>query len=577
MAEARSSEAPRVPRGKWVMQLHRKPTRSDVLFHRLAESLARRYWYTQVHFRQEILRLETDEIWDAAMQMSRAVARDNTLAAMRGEPSLFTLPAGLDTLAQAATRTALAAVINYLEIAHNCLLKRNHPDIELLAPRLTETFRRFFIDKLSPAGELRPCLENPIGDDERYFPPADLPADPATSSGNPATDAFRLNVLVADGDDARAVMRKLIAFAKTDPFLAPEFTVEIVTKLTARQMHAAKVKRKFDEVAEAIHIRDRFLFSPCRQGGKLPVQIFLDQQLLASEQQKERLKRWARLNTDGVFRLESSTAEAALLRELSSGRELTVVRDAMLASLSSGTLIRARVIPWDDQWMISGTAQVIDPASANQDAFKEMLHPLRVRRTADEDDPRLLSARGHVKTVHAQFVERFGGELATFKTLAECREALGQFHHQLTIELRLPDGRQFADAWQHDTGLDFPPFIQEQFANGETTVTSPGVVYDAVHGMGFMPSAEEVSFAMTSPFPTVEQKQAFARLLLEKWRPGWLIERLAGDYPERVESIIRELLGESDFALARDLEPLLGRLKCPDHTLPSRPVPFLVA
>ena len=583
MPQARPSEAPKVPRGKWVRQLHRRPVRWDVLLHKLAEAIARRYWHTQVHFRQEILKLETDELWDAAMQMARAFGKQTTFDAIatdrqNSRRSIFALEAdNMPLVIDAATEASISALINYLEIVHNCFLKRNHQDLLLLKPRIAETFRRFFSDKCSPDGDLRPCLQDPLASDEGYFAASESLESPPPPTGEAALDAYHANITIGDDDDAPAVMRKLIAYAKSDPYLAPEFAVEIVTKLTARQLHAAKTKQKLNQAAEAIHVRDHFLFSPCRQGGLQPVRLFLNDQLFASEQQKLRLDRWAAQQTDGVFRVISKGGDGATLRDVSSDREIVVKGEALLEHTPEGTLIRARVLPWDDHWLISGTVQVIDQASGAEPPFKAILHPLRVRRWADENQPRLLKAREFVRIIHGEFIEQFGKAFASFASLEHCRKALAQLHHHLTMELKLSDGRQFTDAWKQDVGMDFPSFIEEQFAAGESNLTTPGIVYDQAHGMAFLPNSAELLLAMTSPCPSVTDKQAFARVLLEKWRPSWIIQRLAAEYPDRLQDIARELLGDPAFSITRDLEPLLGRVKCPDHTLPSRPVPFLVA
>ncbi len=552
------------------------------MLHKLAENLVRRYWYTQAHFQQEMLKLHSDELWEAAIYMARSFGKETARAAVSdaGEPSIFTADGtNLEKVALSGTNAAITALVNYLELAHNCLIKRNHPDLLLLRPRIEETFRRFIADKLAPGGELRPAIEEPAAEEDGYFPvpEATMINEPIAQTGDPARDAYMLGVMVCDGDDARALMRKLIAYVKTDPLLAPEFAVEMVTRMAARQVNAAKTKQRLDEMAEAIHIRTRFIFSPSRQGGIAPVRLFLDEQLFASQEQKQRLERWATQNTDGIFRILRTGDDFADLQDICSGREVTVRNEQMLGKLAAGTFIRARVLPWNDHWLVGGTVQIIDPEAANETAFRETLHPLRVRRAADEKDPRLLAAREYIKIIHSEFVQRFGGELATFESLGACRKALADLHHHLVVTLELSDGRQFADAWRTDTGIVFPPFIEEDFAAREMNLTSPGIVYDSVHGMAFLPNAGELQHAMTDPAPTPQQKEAFVRLVMQRWRPGWVISKLAHDYPQRVQELVREMVGDDSFNMATDLEPLLGRLKCPDHTLPPRPVPFLVS
>ena len=146
----------------------------------------------------------------------------------------------IDTLVASGTDAIVECFANYLEIAHNCFVRRNHPDLELLRPKLEQTLRRFLIDKCVDEGDLAPCLEQPAADAEGYFPAGVLPPEPATPSGNAHLDAYRLNVLVHDEDEPLVVLSKLITFVKTDPMLWPEFTVEMVSRLAARSLHFSK-------------------------------------------------------------------------------------------------------------------------------------------------------------------------------------------------------------------------------------------------------------------------------------------------------------------------------------------------
>lgn len=571
--------------------LHRRPARWDVLLHKLADAIARRYWYTQPHFTQEIWKLEVEELRELGMLGAREFGRRQSYAAVadlaggQKRPTILDLPGCapakrlslLDRIVADGIEAIIECIASYLEIAHNCFVKRNHPDLDLLRPRLEGTLMRFLTDKCMDDGELVPALMEPAASETEYFPTGILPADPEQPSGNASLDAYRLNVLVHDGDDAATMMAKLTMFVKTDAMLAPEFTVEMVTKLAARQLYYAKKKQRYSETAEAVAIRDRFVFSPSRQGGRQPIDIFVERQLLASQRQIERLSRWAAQHTDGLWRIAARETSGITLIDQSSGREVLVQAEPTLMKLADDSVVRARVLPWDDGWILWGTAQIVTGESATEGAARAMLHPLRVRRTADNDDPRLVAARRLVKLVHNEFQRVFGADWVEFASLEECREKLGAFHHDLMVKLHVPDGRQFADAWQADVGIDFPPFIEDRFAAEEPQAPAPGIVYDERYGMVFLPDAKSVRLAIQSPFPTLEQKQAFARLLLEKWRPGWLIERLAEERPDRAQEIIRQLIGDDRFEIERDLQPLLGRLKCPEHTLPDRPVPFLVS
>lgn len=583
----RSTETPRVARGKWVAMLHRKPTRWDVLFHKLADAVIRRYWYCQAHFSQPTFRLDSDELWDAAMQMARAFQKQTSLAAvsqMTGEKqlSIFDLNSDtLDALAAEARKVMLLALLNYAEVSRNAFVPRNHADLEALRPRLEETILRFLRDKCFPDGELYPCIENPLGDDEGYFASQNpFPADPPNSSGNARLDAYRLNILVHDEDDAALIKRKLLAFAQTDPFLAPEFAVYMVTGLADAEVHAQKTDQKINQQMESIRLRDSFLFMPCRQRGLSPIELFLEQQLMASERQKTRLRRWADEHLESCFKIIARDEQSITLKDLGADRTL-IIRDEDLSIFPPpvGTYFRSRVVPWDDHFRFSGMQQTykitgVNLAEADR-LFREDLHPLRVRRKLDENDPRLLAARRLVAFAHDRFVARFGHEVARFANLAECRIKLGEFHHELIVEAKLPDGRQFADAWRADVEMEFPSYQQDRFASEEADVSSPAVIYDAVEGMAFLGNFEDLAQALTGAEVLPRHREAVKLLLVQSWKPGWLVRRMLMENPARGEMLLQEILGGGAFSIERNLDPLLGRLKCPAHTLPHRPTPFL--
>lgn len=577
----RTAQAPKVPRGRWSAMLHRQPTRFDVLFHALAESIVRRYWYMQSGFHGQTLRLDRDEIWEAAMHMARAFQKQTSMAAVanlagRTAPSIFDPDSALDAVVTDGVDAMMAALINYIEVAHRALVRRDHPDLMGIRPRLQESLARFLNSKCTRDGELYPCIQYPAAPDENYFPDNGQAPDLQQSAGNARLDAYRLNVLVHDEDDAAAFERKLLQYVKTDPLLAPEFAIDLVTKVAAIEMQCSQQRLKFNRDAESQYIATRFLFTPTSQDGLTPVELFLQDQLLPSDRQKDRLSRWATENVEGPFRIMRRSESAVTLEDLTSSREVDVIPHPVFDGATPDSVLKLRLVPWDDRWHICGTAERMEMDADLLASYRAVLHPLRMRRRADEDDPRLLAARRLVAVIHEQFVARFGGELARFDRLQACRDALADFHHMLVIELRLPDGRQFADVWRADVGMDFPAFDPSTFAANDPDTARPAVVYDREEGMAFLGNIAPIEAAITADTIDDAAALAFQKLFMQKWCPGWLVRKIAMQSPERAQTLIQQGLGLPDFQTARDLEGLLGKLKCPDHTLPHRPVPFLV-
>ena len=167
--------------------------------------------------------------------------------------------------------------------------------------------------------------------------------------------------------------------------------------------------------------------------------------------------------------------------------------------------------------------------------------------------------------------------MAKFDTLAACRVALAEFHQALIADVRLSDGRQFAGAWREDVGMDFPAFDPTRFAAEHPDTTSPAIVYDRDEGMAFLGNIQPIEAAITGDGTDDAAALAFQKLFMQKWCPGWLVRKIALQNPQRAQSLIAQGLGLPDFQIQRDLEGLLGKLKCPDHTLPHRPTPFLAS
>jgi hypothetical protein len=579
----RSAQAPKVPRGRWAAMLHRPPTRFDALFHSLAESIVRRYWYMQSGFHNQTLRLDRDEVWEAAMHMARAFQKRTSMDAvadLAGRPmasGIFDLETQFPAAVTSGVDALMSGLVNYIEVAHRALLRRDHPDLLAIRSRLQDSLSRFLAARCTRDGELFPCLQKPAAPDEGYFTASRQELEPIQPSGNARLDAYRLNVLVHDADDAATFERKLLQYVKSDPMLAPEFAIDLVTKVAAVEMQASQQRLPFNRDAESQYVATRFIFSPTSQRGLTPLDLFVQDQFLPSERQKQRLARWITENVEGVFRIARRSESSVTLEDLATSREIDAASHAVFAQATASSIFRLRLVPWDDLWHICGTAERIEMDALKLESYRAVLHPLRMRRRADEGDSRILATRRLVAFIHGQFVRHFGGELAKFDTLAACRDALAEFHHSLLVDARLSDGRQFADAWRQDVAMDFPAFNAGQFAATDPDTARPAVIYDREEGMAFLGNIEPIEAAITAGADSDASAIAFQKLFMQQWCPGWLVRKIALQNPQRAQTLISQGLGQPDFHIERDLEGLLGKLKCPDHTLPHRPTPFLAS
>lgn len=580
-AKRRLAAPPSLPRRDWVVALHRRPTRWDVLFHELAIALIRRYWHAQVSFRSDTLRLSNDELPTVALLLSRGVCRlvsTNAVSDLAGrpEPSLWdTDPAAREKLLAQATRVFADILCNYHELTGDGWIKRDHDDLRLILQRLTDALGHFLQTKCGPGGDLYPCIEDPLGDDEGFFPPGDKPADPDQTSGNPKLDAYRLNCLVHDADDADTIKTKLIAFVRSDPLLAPEQSRHIAQQLLAKR---DQIKTPQDEFAHSYAANDDFLFNPGRQGGLTPVRLFLQTHLFLSDRQKQRLERWDSLATTGLFQVQSNDQGIVQLQDLTSGRSFRVTAGerAVLDQFRPGMGLQTRILPWDDLWVFSGIQKVLDLTPQILGAAMGKLNPMSFRRAIDNNDPRVLRAADLTRLAAAQWQTLFASDHVVSDTLETNRQTLERFYEHLRQHKLPAGGLTIFQAFEQEVGIPAPAGVPTVSLDPSTPFRDLTLLCSAQYGLVQLIDYDFVCHAMDAQdMPTPEQRSALWMYLSAPWIPAWVTRTLFERNPARVQHILRDLLGDGTFDLARDLDHLLGHFKPLDHGLPVRPRPWL--
>lgn len=576
----RLAQPPSLPRRDWVVALHRRPTRWDVLFHELTSALIRRYWHAQSSCRSETLRLSNDELPTVAILLSLGLSRlisTNAVGDLAGHPrpSLWdTEPAALDELLVQARAVFRDILCSYHELTGEGWIKRNHDDLCLLVERLAEAVRHFVQSKCRPGGELYPCLENPLGDDEGFFPASNKPIDPEQTSGNPKLDAYRLNCLVHDADDAEAIKSKLIDYVRADPLLAPE-----QSRFIARQLVAQKeqVKTEEDEFNVAYAANDDFLFNPTRHGGLTPVRLFLETHLFLSPRQKQRLERWDASPVTGIFRVISSGDRLAELQDLASGRTFRVsCSAAMMDRFKPGSGVQTRILPWDDGWVFSGIQKLLDLMPETLMGLTAKLNPMNFRRAIDDDDARVKRARELTRLAAQQWRALFGADTVVSHTLEQNRAALERFDQHLRQETLLPGGLTIYQAFQREVGIPAPQGVPAISLDGEASFRDLTLLFSADHGLVQLADYDFVLQAVDGDAPpSPEQRGTIWMYLSAPWIPAWVADSLVRRNPARMEQILRDLLGDTEFNIADGWPRLLGHFKPLDCRLPVRPRPWL--
>ncbi len=573
-------QPPSLPRRDWVVALHRRPTRWDVLFHELSLALIRRYWHAQSSFRSDTLRLSNDELPNVALLLSLGLSRlisTNAVGDLAGQPrpSLWDTDAARfeELLAQAGT-VFRDILCSYHELTGDGWIKRNHDDLRLIVERLVEAVRHFVESKCRPGGELWPCLENPLGDDEGFFPAGNKPVDPQQTSGNSKLDAYRLNCLVHDADDADTVKSKLIDFVRADPLLAPEQGRFIGQRLVAQK---ERIKSPEDEFNIAYAANDDFLFNPTRQGGLTPVRLFMDAHLFLTPAQKQRLQRWDASPVTGIFRVISSGDRLVELQDLSSGRTFRVAcGSAMIERFQPGSGVQTRFLPWDDGWVFSGIQKLLDLRPEVLRGMGAQLNPMNFRRSIDDDDARVTRARELTRLAGQQWQALFGSDTVVSHTLEENRGVLERFDQHLRQQA-LPGGETtIYQAFEKEVGIPAPQGAAAVSLEAGASFHDLALLFSGDHGLVQLADYDFVRQAIDGDgILSPEQRGAIWMYLSAPWIPAWVADSLVRRSPGRMEVILRDLLGDEGFTVESDWDRLLGHFKPVDCRLPVRPRPWL--
>jgi hypothetical protein len=564
----RIAQPPALPRRDWVRVLPRHAVRWDVLFHELALALLRRYWHSQGSFKAATLRLENEEIGNAAMLLALTVRQAMTQAARRclhdGVPVApwDASASAVDALVASLQRPLREMICNYCEIGGDGWIRRDHTDLLWLMPRLQETVRQFLLTRCAPGGELRPCIEAPGESDEGYFP--NLLEKPAwQGTGDALRDVVQLEVLLTDGDDHQAVKEALMQFVQAHPLLAPEQGAHIV-----RRLQECAGKEHDTQVQAAYGVASDYVFNPTRQGGRTPIELFIEEQPELREVDRQRLLRWQNETVAGIFTVIACGRDQIELEDVSDGRRYTVSGPevAVFSEHGTGMALLSRLVPWDQEWKFTGIQRVLEVTVKDKARLAAENSPLKHRRPTDENHPSVRRLRELTRLAHDQWLQLFGDEVVVSQDI---EAPLAKWYQHLHEAKCVPGGHTLAEA-ALEIGLaapQLPAAVEEQ---GQPA--SVALIFDKDFGLTEAPEWAAVRQAIESRAPlTPEERSHVFMYLSAPWLPTWCCRQVLTPRDTRLEAELRSILGDEDFSIERDFEPLLGHFRPLDWRLPNRP------
>ena len=309
-------------------------------------------------------------------------------------------------------------------------------------------------------------------------------------------------------------------------------------------------------------VLDWFLFDWFDEEGEGTISRFLDSRDDLSEEDQRVLIDWED-SINSVFEIRSLNKNSLRLNDLDNGDELEVrtISNLKETPFKRGQCIAARLLPLGDKFILSGL-QFIMPDR------ETALEALEMRRALEA----LNSPEAIEKAQQEQcsaFCELFGCSELTIPS-TELTSTLGKFQNYLFTERRdsengLTQAEKFQAEFNRELKVpDMPPLPDQMEATGEVTI-----LCDEFDGIVLLPDYTKFKrvFETDRPGKLVPDYQEIVwTYIKDPDIPIVAFERMAEQYPDRVEKVLRTLLDDKKFSIEH-LYALLLHYKQPIEEL----------
>lgn len=294
---------------------------------------------------------------------------------------------------------------------------------------------------------------------------------------------------------------------------------------------------------EAESVLDWFLFDWFDENGDSVIDYYLDAHPDLDEPDGEMLLDWLD-SINSVFEIRSIGKFSLQLQELDSGDAYTVKTSIERAPFKRGQFLIARLLPLGDDLIFSGL-QFVMPDRESALAWLEM------RRAFDAfDSPEALEKARREQC--SAFCDLFGCDELTVPS-GKLNATLERFQRYLLTERRDPEtGMTPAERFQKELGQqlsvpDLPPLPQPVAGAGEVTI-----LCDDFDGIVLLPDFTRFKRVFETDEPdrhAADWKDLVWTYIKNPDIPIVAFERVAEQYPLRVEKVLRTLIGDKDFSL----------------------------
>ncbi|MSP56512.1 MAG: hypothetical protein EXR69_13065 [Myxococcales bacterium] len=258
--------------------------------------------------------------------------------------------------------------------------------------------------------------------------------------------------------------------------------------LAARMLHDAPPPDAPELFSDFL---DFFVIEWVDANGYSPVELAVEAGRLPA--QALRLSREVRT---ALWVVDGWEGDLVMLRDLATEADVAVYAPAAKDDLPRRTVLRARVVPEvarDDQFVFSGSPDLYDGLGVI--ARMDLL-----RAWQETPEPDLIARLGALRQAFTQqreeqsaFVHYFGADERVFNNADDLADQLARFMNVLGNEWTFGSlgGRTRADAHRVAKGAE-PKVVQVQLGESLRGPGRPGIIYDRVHGVHFLPRYGEL-------------------------------------------------------------------------------------
>ncbi|HVG18171.1 MAG TPA: hypothetical protein VNI02_03895 [Blastocatellia bacterium] len=296
---------------------------------------------------------------------------------------------------------------------------------------------------------------------------------------------------------------------------------------------------------EAESVLDWFLFDWFDEQGEGVIDYFLESRADLSEEDQDTLLDWQD-SINSVFEIRSMGKNAISLEELDGGDSFTVttVKPLSETPLKRGQFIAARLLPLGDKFIFSGLQFIMPDRQSAMEA-------LEMRRALEALDSPEAIENAQREQVSA-FCELFGCDELTVSP-GELHLTLQKFQNFLFTQRRDPEtGLTAAERFQQEFGRELnvpemPPLPTPLTSAGEVTI-----LCDDFDGIVLLPDFGRFRrvFVIEDPDADLPDWQDLMwKYIKDPDIPIVAFERVAEQVPDRVEMILRKLIGDDSFSI----------------------------